>query len=147
MCYYCVQLDESNANRLVLRSITAETAGRFRCEVSAEAPSFETVSGHADMTVVRKCRYFVLFFIALPFTSFLLFVVSMCALPPFVLNKLLYVNSISCYGLLFLWSTICYFFFSFFILLTSCCFISFSIPWLFITIVYLQEGGIGVTFL
>jgi hypothetical protein len=60
-----MQLDESNANRLVLRSITAETAGRFRCEVSAEAPSFETVSGHADMTVVRKCRYFVLFFIAL----------------------------------------------------------------------------------
>lgn len=62
-----MQLDESNANRLVLRSITAETAGRFRCEVSAEAPSFETVSGHADMTVVRKCRYFVLFFIALFF--------------------------------------------------------------------------------
>lgn len=50
------QLDESNANRLVLRSISAETAGRFRCEVSAEAPSFETVSGHADMTVVRKCH-------------------------------------------------------------------------------------------
>ncbi|KZS19236.1 uncharacterized protein LOC116928466 [Daphnia magna] len=48
-----VDLDESNANRLVLRSITAETAGRFRCEVSAEAPSFETVSGHADMTVVQ----------------------------------------------------------------------------------------------
>lgn len=72
-----MQLDESNANRLVLRSITAETAGRFRCEVSAEAPSFETVSGHADMTVVRKCRYFVLFFIAffyVPFAfSFFLF--------------------------------------------------------------------------
>jgi hypothetical protein len=89
-----MQLDESNANRLVLRSITAETAGRFRCEVSAEAPSFETVSGHADMTVVRKCRYFVLFFIALFlctirffFFPFLLFVASMCALPPIVLNK------------------------------------------------------------
>lgn len=91
-----MQLDESNANRLVLRSITAETAGRFRCEVSAEAPSFETVSGHADMTVVRKCRYFVLFFIALffmyhslflSFFPFLLFVASMCALPPIVLNK------------------------------------------------------------
>lgn len=40
----------------MLRSISAETAGRFRCEVSAEAPSFETVSGHADMTVVRKCH-------------------------------------------------------------------------------------------
>ena len=78
----------------MLRSITAETAGRFRCEVSAEAPSFETVSGHADMTVVRKCHYFVLFFIALPFTFFLLFVVSMCALLSFVLNKLLYVYSI-----------------------------------------------------
>jgi hypothetical protein len=128
-CIYFVQLDESNANRLVLRSITAETAGRFRCEVSAEAPSFETVSGHADMTVVRKCRYFVLFFIALPFTSFLLFVVSMCALPPFVLNKLLYaVNSISCYGLLFCFSfSEAPFATSFFIVLT-CCFISFSIP-------------------
>lgn len=52
-----IKLDESNENRLVLRSITAETAGRFRCEVSAEAPSFETVSGHADMSVVRKCHY------------------------------------------------------------------------------------------
>ena len=60
-CICFVQLDESNANRLVLRSITAETAGRFRCEVSAEAPSFETVSGHADMTVVRKCHYFATF--------------------------------------------------------------------------------------
>ena len=37
-----------------MRSISSETAGRFRCEVSAEAPSFQTVSGHADMTIVRK---------------------------------------------------------------------------------------------
>lgn len=59
VCICFVQLDESNANRLVLRSITAETAGRFRCEVSAEAPSFETVSGHADMTVVSKYHYFI----------------------------------------------------------------------------------------
>lgn len=48
-----VDLDESNANRLILRSISTETAGRYRCEVSAEAPSFETVSGHADMSVVQ----------------------------------------------------------------------------------------------
>jgi len=48
-----VDLDESNDNRLVLRSISAETAGRFGCEVSAEAPSFQTVSGHADMAVVQ----------------------------------------------------------------------------------------------
>jgi len=48
-----VDLDESNDNRLKLRSISAETAGRFRCEVSAEAPSFQTVSGYADMSVVQ----------------------------------------------------------------------------------------------
>jgi len=48
-----VDLDESNDNRLVLRSISAETAGRFKCEVSAEAPCFQTVSGYADMSVVQ----------------------------------------------------------------------------------------------
>lgn len=89
--FLLLQLDESNANRLVLRSITAETAGRFRCEVSAEAPSFETVSGHADMTVVRKCHYFYSLFSALYRSIHLQpFVASVRALPPLVLNTCLY---------------------------------------------------------
>ncbi|XP_058790645.1 uncharacterized protein LOC131663903 [Phymastichus coffea] len=35
-----------------LRRVSHESTGRYRCEVSAEAPAFHTVSNHADMTVV-----------------------------------------------------------------------------------------------
>ncbi|EDW55533.1 GM17222 [Drosophila sechellia] len=37
---------------VVLRSVSLQSTGRYRCEVSGEAPSFQTVSGHEDMIVV-----------------------------------------------------------------------------------------------
>lgn len=39
---------------VVLQSVNLSTTGRYRCEVSAEAPSFQTVSDHGDMIVVGK---------------------------------------------------------------------------------------------
>ncbi|KAJ6649672.1 hypothetical protein Bhyg_04911 [Pseudolycoriella hygida] len=39
---------------VVLQSVNLSTTGRYRCEVSAEAPSFQTVSDHGDMIVVEK---------------------------------------------------------------------------------------------
>lgn len=35
------------------------SSGRYRCEVSGESPSFNTVDGFGDMVVVGKFRYFV----------------------------------------------------------------------------------------
>ncbi|XP_014225419.1 uncharacterized protein LOC106651436 [Trichogramma pretiosum] len=37
---------------VVLHRVNDDSTGRYRCEVSAEAPAFHTVSDHADMTVV-----------------------------------------------------------------------------------------------
>ena len=39
---------------MVLRRVDRDSSGRYRCEVSAEAPAFNTVSDHADMTVVGE---------------------------------------------------------------------------------------------
>lgn len=40
-----------------LRRVSHESTGRYRCEVSAEAPAFHTVSNHADMTVVGEYTF------------------------------------------------------------------------------------------
>lgn len=47
-----VLMNNSTETLVVLRNVTLATSGRFRCEVSAEGPSFQTVSDHGDMTVV-----------------------------------------------------------------------------------------------
>ncbi|XP_065093322.1 uncharacterized protein LOC135713992 [Ochlerotatus camptorhynchus] len=47
-----VDLLNSTANQIVLNNVTLASSGRYRCEVSAEAPSFQTVSSHGDMVVV-----------------------------------------------------------------------------------------------
>ena len=51
-----VEVDEENSNErnVTLKSITIESTGRYRCEVSTEAPSFATVSSYNDMYVVGK---------------------------------------------------------------------------------------------
>lgn len=36
----------------MLKDVSLQSSGRYRCEVSAEAPSFQTVSDHGDMVVV-----------------------------------------------------------------------------------------------
>lgn len=47
-----VDLLNSTANQIALNNVTLASSGRYRCEVSAEAPSFQTVSSHGDMVVV-----------------------------------------------------------------------------------------------
>ncbi|KAM7352819.1 uncharacterized protein ACRADG_005188 [Cochliomyia hominivorax] len=47
-----VDLQNSTDNVVVLNRVTLQSTGRYRCEVSGEAPSFQTVSGHEDMIVV-----------------------------------------------------------------------------------------------
>jgi len=52
--YFLLQLQNSTDIAVVLRSVSLQSTGRYRCEVSGEAPSFQTVSGHEDMIVVGK---------------------------------------------------------------------------------------------
>lgn len=45
-------IHNSTKRAVVLSSVNLMSTGRYRCEVSAEAPSFQTVSDHSDMEVV-----------------------------------------------------------------------------------------------
>ncbi|XP_053980847.1 uncharacterized protein LOC128891465 [Hylaeus anthracinus] len=47
-----VNTRNSTERSVVLNNVNLASSGRYRCEVSAEAPAFQTVSDHADMTVV-----------------------------------------------------------------------------------------------
>ncbi|XP_066600806.1 cell adhesion molecule 2-like [Prorops nasuta] len=47
-----VNSHKSTERSVVLNNVQLSSGGRYRCEVSAEAPAFQTVSDHADMTVV-----------------------------------------------------------------------------------------------
>ncbi|PSN45910.1 hypothetical protein C0J52_24208 [Blattella germanica] len=49
-----VDIHNSTESQVVLKSVNLSSTGRYRCEVSAEAPSFQTVSDHGDMTVVGE---------------------------------------------------------------------------------------------
>lgn len=47
-----VDVQNSSNDQVVLDPIELASTGKYRCEVSAEAPSFQTVSDHGEMTVV-----------------------------------------------------------------------------------------------
>ncbi|XP_039284299.1 uncharacterized protein LOC111057247 [Nilaparvata lugens] len=47
-----VNVIESNDTQVNLERLSLASSGRYRCEVSAEAPSFQTVSDHGDMITV-----------------------------------------------------------------------------------------------
>ncbi|XP_017860171.1 PREDICTED: uncharacterized protein LOC108611861 isoform X1 [Drosophila arizonae] len=47
-----VDLHNSSDAIVNLHNVNLQSAGRFRCEVSGEAPSFQTVTEHGDMVVV-----------------------------------------------------------------------------------------------
>ncbi|XP_049764328.1 uncharacterized protein LOC126092649 [Schistocerca cancellata] len=47
-----VDMNNSTASQVELKDVTLSSSGRYRCEVSGEAPSFQTVSEHGDMIVV-----------------------------------------------------------------------------------------------
>lgn len=38
----------------MLRRVSVLSSGKYRCEVSGEAPAFQTVSDHGDMMVVGE---------------------------------------------------------------------------------------------
>ena len=48
------QMQHSNESVVSLRSVTHASAGTFRCEVSGEAPDFETDYREANMSVIGK---------------------------------------------------------------------------------------------
>lgn len=49
---FFVDRERSNREEVTLRDLTMKSTGRYRCEVSTEAPSFATVSNFGDMVVV-----------------------------------------------------------------------------------------------
>lgn len=60
-------MKRSNESQVLLTGLKLQSSGRYRCEVSAEAPSFQTVSEHGDMITVgeyifvitKVCFYFI----------------------------------------------------------------------------------------
>ena len=46
----------SNITTVVLRSVPLNSAGRYRCEIAIEAPSYFTVQAHGDMAVIGETR-------------------------------------------------------------------------------------------
>lgn len=51
-----IDIDKSNSNEVVLKSLELSSSGTYRCEVSAEAPSFQTVFQDRDMITVEGPR-------------------------------------------------------------------------------------------
>jgi len=47
-----VNLSSSDQQQVNIENVTLESGGRYRCEVSAEAPHFQTVSDKAEMSIV-----------------------------------------------------------------------------------------------
>lgn len=54
--FFVVQ-EQSDAHQVTLKDLTMKSTGRYRCEVSTEAPSFATVSNYGDMVVVGKISF------------------------------------------------------------------------------------------
>ncbi|CAH1405397.1 unnamed protein product [Nezara viridula] len=49
-----VNMDRSDSKRVVLKNIGPSTSGTYKCEVSAEAPSFHSATAETSMTVIYK---------------------------------------------------------------------------------------------
>ncbi|XP_062711785.1 uncharacterized protein LOC115268723 [Aedes albopictus] len=47
-----VDTDHSNHSKVTLRMLTLKSSGLYRCEISAEAPSFDSVQGEGRMDVI-----------------------------------------------------------------------------------------------
>lgn len=50
------QFNASGPDRVVLRDVQMNLAGRYSCEVSADAPNFHTTVVSVSMQVVRKYK-------------------------------------------------------------------------------------------
>lgn len=55
MILFVFQKYHSNSSHISLLNISLSSSGRYRCEVSAEGPSFQTVTDHGDMLAVGEC--------------------------------------------------------------------------------------------
>lgn len=54
-----LQISASGPDRVVLRDVQKELAGKYRCEVSADAPNFHTQVVSTHMHVVREYELYV----------------------------------------------------------------------------------------
>ncbi|GAB0095398.1 hypothetical protein DMENIID0001_107790 [Sergentomyia squamirostris] len=52
------KIHNSTDSVVVLQNVSLSSTGKYRCEVSAEAPSFQTVTDHGDMIVVAEEVFF-----------------------------------------------------------------------------------------
>lgn len=50
--FHLFQETHSTAESVVLKTLELASSGKYRCEVSAEAPSFQTVTNHSSMLTV-----------------------------------------------------------------------------------------------
>ncbi|KAG7170592.1 hypothetical protein Hamer_G013405 [Homarus americanus] len=48
---------KSSDRKVTLKEVSLKTSGKYKCEVSAESPSFHTDSGVGELLVVRKYLY------------------------------------------------------------------------------------------
>jgi hypothetical protein len=48
------QLKNCDMNSVTLTNLQFSTSGNYKCEVSTEAPNFETVAQNCNMTVMGK---------------------------------------------------------------------------------------------
>ena len=46
---------KSDRNQVTLKNMNLKSAGQFRCEISAEAPLFNTVSQRRSLSVIGLC--------------------------------------------------------------------------------------------
>jgi len=51
---FMFQLQKSGSTNVTLINLQFNTSGTYRCEVSTEAPNFETVAQNSNMTVMGK---------------------------------------------------------------------------------------------
>ena len=49
-----IQVESSNASRIVLNRVVPQISGKFSCEVSADAPSFQTHIVSGELQVVGE---------------------------------------------------------------------------------------------
>ena len=55
LCNDAMQLVQSSGHSVVLTNVASSASGHYKCEISAEAPSFETDTREAILHVVGQC--------------------------------------------------------------------------------------------
>jgi hypothetical protein len=54
ICMFVSQMSSSNANQISLKNIPLHLSGKFRCEVSTDAPLFTTKCSEDELAVLGK---------------------------------------------------------------------------------------------